>query len=103
MIKERKPVAIFEVEEILSKLKESDKAKNIQDFIKKFSNLDSKKAKKLKEALEALDIIKLKRTDILKIVDLVPENAVELNKIATEASLDSEETNKVLDAIKNNK
>jgi DNA-directed RNA polymerase subunit F len=103
MIKDRRPVAMFEVEETLSKVKETDKTKNIQEFIKKFSNLDSKKSKKLKEDLEALDIIKLKRADILKIVDFVPENATELNKIVTEANLDTDETNKILDAIKNNK
>ena len=103
MIKERRPVAMFEVEETLANIKETDKTKNIREFIKKFSNLDAEKSKKLKEELEALNIIKLKRSDILKIVDFVPENATELNKITTEASLDTDETNKILNAIKNNK
>jgi len=100
MIKEKKPLAMYEVQEILEKITETDKIKDIQGFIKKFSNLDVEKSKKLKEALEKLDIIKLREIEILKIVDIAPENAAELNKIVTETSLDSEETSKILDAIK---
>ena len=103
MIKERTPLTMNEVKELTEKIKETDKVKDMQAFIKKYSKLDEKKSKKLKEAIEQLDVIKLKRTDIIKIVDMVPENAVELNKIVTEASLDSDETSKILDAIKNNK
>ena len=103
MIKEKKSLAMYEVQEILEKTTETDKTKDIQNFIKKFSNLDAEKSKKLKEAIEKLEIIKLRENEILKIVDIVPENAAELNKIVIEASLDSEETSKILDAIKKNK
>ena len=63
----------------------------------------NKKAKKLKEALEGLNLIKLRNSDIIKIIDVVPENATELNKIFTETSLDADETNKILETVKNNK
>jgi len=101
MIKENKPIALYEVKEIVDALKESDRTKDIQAFIKKFSNLSAEKSKKLKEEIEKMDIIKLKNTDIIKIVDFAPENAIELNKVVTEANLDADETNKILEAIKN--
>jgi len=103
MIKEKKPVAMYEAKEILENVNENDKTKDIEGFIKKFSKLSEEKSKKLKEAIEKLDLIKLKNSDIIKIVDIVPENAVELNKIFTEISLDADETNKILETIKNNK
>ncbi|MDP1729527.1 MAG: hypothetical protein Q8L27_04980 [archaeon] len=103
MIKERIPLNMNETEEILKNLKETDRNKDMRTFIDKFSKLDNKKAKKLKEDLENLGIIKLRISDIVKIVDIYPENAVELNKILTETSLDADETNKVLETIKNNK
>jgi len=103
MIKEKKPLAMCEVEGLLKKVKETDRIKDLKTFIKKFSETDEKKGKKIEEELEKLDIIKIKESDIKKIIDLLPENAAELNKIVTEASLDSDETNKILEAVKNNK
>jgi DNA-directed RNA polymerase subunit F len=103
MIKDRKPLSMYEVEEIAKDIKDSDRIKDLKAFIKKFGELDAKKAIKLKEALTALDIIKLKEKDIIKIVDIFPENAAELNKVATEANLDAAEINKILDTIKNTK
>jgi len=101
MIKDRKVLGFHEVKEMLNNLKETDKTKELKAYIKKFQVLDSKKAEKLKEELKKMEIIKLKEADIIKIVDLCPENAVELNKVFTETSLDADETNKILGAIKN--
>lgn len=103
MIKERKPLGLFEVEEILETVKETDKTKEIKSYLKKFSNVDAKKSKKLKEELTGLGIVKLKEADIIKIIDIMPENAVELNKIVVDTSLDADETNKLLETIKKNK
>lgn len=103
MIRERTSLTMNEAEEVLKELKETDRNKDMKTFINKFAKLDNKKAKKLKQELEALGIIKLRFADIVKIVDICPENAMELNKIFTETSLDADETNKVLETIKNNK
>lgn len=103
MIKEKKPLALCEVGEVLKNVRETDKTKDLKDFIKKFSKIDAKKAGKLKEELAKLDIIKLKETDIVKIIDILPENATELNKVVTETNLDADETNKMLETIKNNR
>jgi DNA-directed RNA polymerase subunit F len=103
MIKDRTALAMYEVKDLLGEIKETDKTKELKEFIKKFETIDGKKAKKLKEEIESLGIIKIKNSDIIKIIDILPENAVELNKVLTEAGLDADETNKVLGAIKNNK
>jgi DNA-directed RNA polymerase subunit F len=103
MIREKIPANIYETLEVVEGLTENDRTKDIKGFIKKFAKITPAKAKKLKEDLEKLDIIKLRNGDIVKIIDIYPESAVELNKIFTEVSLDADETNKILDAIKNNK
>lgn len=102
MIKERKPLTMYETKELIENLKETDKIKELSGFIKKFEKIDVKKAKKLKEDIEKLDIIKIKETDIIKIVDMLPENVIELNKVVPEANLDTDESNKLLDTIKKN-
>ena len=103
MIKEKTPLSMQEAKSLLDNVKDTDRTKEIKAFIKKFSKLDEKKSEKLKEELGKLDIIKLKAGDIVKIVDILPENAAELNKIFTETSLDADETNKILETIKKNK
>ena len=95
------PLSMYEARDLLGSLKETDRAKDLKAFIKKFGELSTEKANKLKEELTKLDIIRLKSADIVKIVDIFPENAAELNKIFTETSLDADETNKILEAIKN--
>jgi len=103
MIKERKALTMTEASEILGSLKETENTKEAKSFIKKFNKIKPENAKKLKEELQGLDLIKLKDSDIVKIVDILPEDATELNKIVTEVSLDADETNKILETVKNNK
>lgn len=69
-------------------------------YIKKFVELDEKKAKELREKLEGLDLIKLNEKHIAKFIDMLPENKEELNKIAVDANFDEDETNKILQTIK---
>lgn len=103
MIKDKTPLCMHEVRDLIEKSKETDRVKDIDLFIKKYSKLNSEKSEKLKKDLEKLDIIRLKQIDIIKIVDMAPENAIELNKIVIEAGLEADETNKILETIKNNK
>ena len=91
---------MYEAKDKLSELKETDKAKAVEEFLKKFTKLTGEKAKALKKEIEWLGIIKLRPFDVIKIVDFLPENAIELNKIFAEISLDTDETNKILDTIK---
>ena len=97
VVKENKPITMAEVVELAG---DSEKGKAIKDFIKGFNTMDVKKAKEMKEELTGLDLIKLKDEHIVKIVDFVPTDASELNKILIGVSLDQDEVNKILDIAK---
>lgn len=92
-----KPLTMAEVKEISEDVEED---KGIKDFIKKFTKLDAKTAIEMREEIEKLGILKVKDGEIVKIVDLMPEDATDLNKIFTEVSLDEEEIKKILEVVK---
>jgi DNA-directed RNA polymerase subunit F len=100
MILDRKPLDLNEVQEILRNIPENEKKSQIDTYLKKFLKTKPEKAKKIKEELEKLDLLKIKNEHIIKIVDLMPEDASDLNKIFTDVSLTEDETNKILDVIK---
>ena len=101
MIKDSRPVTLAETRELLKKI-DTDKAKAVSDFIKKFTKLSAADTQKLKKALESCDIIKLKEEDIIKIINFQPTDAEDIRKIfaSSELSLDQNEIDKVLDALK---
>jgi len=45
-------------------------------------------------------MIKLKADHIVKVIDFLPEDASDVNKIFSDVSLDENETNKILDIVK---
>jgi DNA-directed RNA polymerase subunit F len=96
VIREEKPITMAEVSELVG---ESEKGVAMKKFIKGFVKMDAAKAKEMKGELEALDLIRLKDHHIVKIVDFLPRDAVELNKVVGDASLESEEVSKVLDVV----
>lgn len=100
MILERTPLNLNEVKEILKNLDDSDKKEEMEIYLKKFSKTKPEKIKKIKEELEKLDLLKMKREHIVKVIDLIPEDASDLNKIFTDVSLNEEETNKILNVVK---
>jgi len=73
---------------------------DIIGFIKKFTKLNKSDAEKLSKKLSDLDILKLKKDNIVKVIDLMPENEDELNKIFIDVSLDDSETKKILEVVK---
>jgi DNA-directed RNA polymerase subunit F len=97
MIKNSEPLSMAES---LEYIKKDDNETEIVGFIKKFNKLKAKEAKELRQEIEALGMIKIKTEGIVKIIDLLPETAEELNKIFIDVSLDEDETKKILDAIK---
>ena len=97
MIKERLSLSMAEVKEFI---KDNEDAADLGKFIKKFSGLSSKKAKELRRKIEELDLMKVKRDDTSKIIDILPDNAEDLNKIFVDVSLDEDETQKILNTVK---
>ena len=97
VVKEEKPITMAEVAALAG---EGEKADAIKKFISNFTKMTAEKAKEMKEELRNLDLIKLKEFHPVKIVDFLPIDATELNKILPEVSLDQDEVNKILDVTR---
>ncbi|MBS3080867.1 hypothetical protein J4221_05325 [Candidatus Pacearchaeota archaeon] len=103
MIIEKTPLTMNDVARILKDLPNSEKKQEMELFLKKFIKASPSQEKKIKEDLEKLDLIKLKREYSIKTLDLLPEDFSDINKIFTDVSLNEDETNKILGIIKNSK
>ena len=103
MILDRQPLTLNETEKILEEINDSDKKEEMKEYLKNFLKTKLERFKKIQEDLEKADLLKLKREHIVKIIDLLPETASELNKIFTDISLNEDETNKILEIVKNSK
>lgn len=97
MILDKKPVPLAEVESYVTNLEEK---KSLHSYIKKFSKLTKEKAKSMAESIRALNNPKINEEDIVEILDFLPEDAEDLNKIFTEVSLSEEESNVILEIVK---
>jgi DNA-directed RNA polymerase subunit F len=98
MIRNRESLSMSEATEHMKEGKGN--ATELSGFIKKFSKISVKDSKNLRKKLEGLELIKIDGKDISKIIDLMPENEEELNKIFVGISLDEEEIKKILDLVK---
>ncbi len=87
MIKTNELLSMAEATEYISK----ENSINVKGFIKKFTKMKPKEAKELKKKLIELDMMKLRAEQIVKIIDFLPENQEDLNKIV-DISLDENET-----------
>lgn len=72
----------------------------LKAFIKKFTSLNEKKAKELREKLVGLNLIKLNEMHISKLIEMMPEEREELSKILSDSNLDENESNAILSTIK---
>ena len=94
---ESTPLTLAEVSDLAG---DTDREKDIKTFIKKFTKMPVDKAKAMREELAGLELLKLKEEHIVKIVDFMPNDATDLNKVMVDVSLDQEEVNKILDVVK---
>lgn len=78
---------------------DGERETEVKKFIENFVSIDSGKAKKLKEKIEGLDLLKIKPEHIANIIDIMPKNGDDLNKIFNDVSLDEDEKNKILQTI----
>ena len=97
MIKKSIPLSLAEVADLAG---DSEKEKKMKKFVKDFSGPVIKKAREMKEELKNLNLIKLNDEHIVKIVDFMPEDASDLNKVISDVSLDQDEINKILEVVK---
>ena len=97
MIKENNSLSIVEALEYADSKNESES--KLKKFMGNFKKLDIKEAKNLREKIKGMELLKVRDSHISKIIDLVPENKEDLNKIFTEVGLDEDESKQILDAI----
>ncbi|MEK6824185.1 MAG: hypothetical protein AABY06_04075 [Nanoarchaeota archaeon] len=95
MIIKSNSLSASESEEYLSKTQE-----DLKTFINKFTKLNAKQAKDFREKLEKLKLMKMNASHVSKIIDILPTNLEEINKIFIDMSLDENEANKILDVVK---
>ncbi len=98
MILNRELISMVEAKEYLSK--DNEKEAELKAFIEKFTDLNVQQAKDLREKISKLEIIKVKNEHISKIIDMLPEDPEDLNKIFTDIGLDDDETKRILDVVK---
>ncbi|OIO81543.1 hypothetical protein AUJ84_00750 [Candidatus Pacearchaeota archaeon CG1_02_32_132] len=94
---EMNPLGLAQVKELVGDLEEK---KNLETYLKKFCKIKKEKAEALMEELNALDNAKIKEEFVVKIIDFLPKDLEELNKIFKEVSLDEKEANDILEIIK---
>ena len=91
------PLCLAEGKEHIKNLEEK---KTMEAYIKRFGNLTKDKAEKLKEELIALNNPKINAEYTVKIIDFLPRDAEDLNKIMVDANLSEEESKSILDVVK---
>lgn len=101
MITNTEKLSLAETKKVLDSI-EGDKKEEIEKFIKKFVKIKPEQAKKIREEVNAMENIKIKSEHIVKIIDILPEDEADLNKIFIDVSLDENETNQILEIVKRN-
>ncbi len=96
MIKEMKALSLIEAKKLAE---ENNGKEELNEFFKKFINIDQKKADSLRKDLEALDNHKIKSDQIAKIIDFLPSDASDVNKIFTEVTLDENEIKQITSIV----
>jgi len=96
-IQTRTPVTLAEVKELAGKLEDKPELKA---YLKKFTKLKKDKAEALKKEIADLKNPKIKEGAIVKMVDFLPKDAEDLQKIFTDVSFNEEEINAILEIIK---
>ena len=88
------PIPVSDVKSFAPNLSEH---KEFETYLKKFSNLSKDKAKVLEKSILSLNNPKIKPLDVTKIIDFLPKNQEEVNKIFTDVSLSEEESNAIIE------
>jgi len=96
MIKQMKPLSLIEAKKIVNENQENEE---LNEYFKKFSKIKEKDALELRKEIEELKNHKIKPDHVVKIVDFLPEDASDLNKIFVDMSLDDNEIKQILEIV----
>jgi DNA-directed RNA polymerase subunit F len=95
MIIDRQPISMAESQQYIDK-----EDSEISGFIQKFKVIKAKDALEIREKIDGLEIMKIRPEHIAKLIDILPEDKEELNKVFVDIGLDEDESNKILDIVK---
>lgn len=98
MILNKTPLTLAQVKAYASDTLEENKV--LADYLKAFEKLTKEKAESLASEVHALNNPKIKDELVVKVVDLLPQDAEDVNKIFLENSLSEEETGALLAIVK---
>jgi len=96
MILNTRPLSLTEVKDLTTDLEEK---KELKDYLKKFGKISKMNSKKITEELRKLENMKLKEEHIVKIIDFLPKNSEDLNKIFSDVTLNEKEINEILEIV----
>ncbi len=101
------PISLPEMKEKLHEVESRDKelsfrSNKVKDYLNKIVKLDKKTSLELKQKLISLDIPRLKDRQIIKIIDILPEDLEELKAVFTGevTTITQENMEKIVDAVK---
>ncbi len=97
MILAKRALTLAEVEAHIGK---DEEKRPIHEYVKSFVKISKADAEKLTKELHALNNPKLREEKIVKIVDLLPKDSEDLNKIFNDVSLTEEESQAILTLVK---
>lgn len=101
---DKKPISLSEINKVISSKDEEERTyreNKTNDYLKNFTKLDYDKFLEAKKELESLEMNKLEEEDIIKVLDLMPENGTELRAIVSNAGtiIVDDEAKQVLDIL----
>ena len=88
--------------EVMEYIKGLEGKEALVTYLKKFTKLTQEDSEKLRKSISSLNNQKIKEDNIVKIIDFLPHDKEDVNKILIEANLNEEEANAVLNIIKGN-
>jgi|SRR3989344_3462693 len=97
MILNKKPLALAEVKQYLKDIEEK---KIMHDYLKEFLKISQDNVEKLSKEIKELNNPKIKDEHIIKIVDFLPKDSEEINKIFIDVSLSEEEAKVISEIVK---
>ena len=96
MILNKTPLTLAEVKDYCKDLENP----GIQDYLKAFVKVSKADALKCSAEIRALNNPKIKEENIISIVDFLPRDLEDLNKIFLDVTLTEEESNAILKIVK---
>lgn len=96
MIKAMQPLSLEEAKELAD---DSEGKPELNEYFKKFSKVKKKDVAPFKKELLSLGNHKIKEEYLVKVIDFLPEDASDINKIFTDVSLNDNEIKQILDIV----